>query len=102
MLLRDEEMPFSAPRAVLETLIAKGHRGSETGRWLDVGGGLGAFTHLVQRTLPGWSVALNEINPQSVAIAREILHLDVVDLEPETLSASGEKYDVISYISSFS
>lgn len=90
--------PYSAPQEALEAIIARAAGERETGFWLDVGGGLGAFLKLVRERKPGWRVRLNELNDVSVAFARDELGLDVVAADIDALRASGERYDVISAI----
>lgn len=89
---------YSAPLEVLEAIVERGSGGHAEGRWLDVGGGLGVFADFAARRLPGWSVALNEMNPRSAELAGELFGLDVLPSEPAVLAAEGKKYDVISSI----
>jgi len=93
-----ESTPFSAPRDVLEGIITKTTKGTSQGRWLDVGGGLGAFANLVQQLRPGWIVKLNEVNLQSISIARELFNFDVVTSDPQELFQSGKQFDVVSSV----
>lgn len=92
-----EGTPFSAPRDVLEEIIARTAT-TRSGAWLDVGGGLGAFARLVRERRPTWNVRLNESNPFSIRIARERLGLDVVTGDPDELLRRGERFDVISSV----
>lgn len=92
------ELPFSAPRAVLEEVIRRATEGKSKGAWLEVGGGLGAFAHLIQTQLPDWTVSLNEYNPQSIAIARESFDFEVVMDDPAELLRSGRSFDVVSSV----
>jgi SAM-dependent methyltransferase len=70
-----------------------------TGTWLDVGGGLGAFAHLIQKLKPRWQVKLNEFNPQSIAIARELFDFEIVTGNPSELFCTGQRFDVVSSVS---
>jgi len=89
---------FSAPLELLEELIVRGTRGQEEGAWLDVGGGLGVFANLVAQRAPRWSVSLNEMNPRSIELARELFGLDILPDDVATLAAAERKFDVISAI----
>src|ERR1700733_5557038 len=91
--------PFSAPRDVLETVVRYTTQGQATGTWLDVGGGLGAFARLVQELKPQWDVKLNELNPQSIAIARQLFDFEIVASDPAELLQKGRHFDVVSSIS---
>lgn len=93
-----EGSPYSAPRDVLEDIIDRSTMGRLSGDWLDVGGGLGAFADLVRQKRPQWRVMLNETNPQSIQIAHELFGLDILSDDPETLAASGKRFDVISSV----
>ncbi|MGA8078628.1 MAG: ATP-binding cassette domain-containing protein [Xanthobacteraceae bacterium] len=90
--------PFSAPREVLESVVQRVAGNRTTGSWLDVGGGLGAFARLIQRMRPNWRVTLNELNPQSIAIARELFDFDVIDADPTELLHQGQTFDVVSSV----
>jgi ABC-type polysaccharide/polyol phosphate transport system ATPase subunit/SAM-dependent methyltransferase len=94
---RGEGTPFSAPREVLEGIVAR-TAAARSGAWLDVGGGLGAFAQLVRQLRPGWRVKLNESNPFSVRVARERLGLDVVTGDLDALLRQDERFDVISSV----
>ncbi|KAB0675913.1 methyltransferase domain-containing protein [Aureimonas leprariae] len=98
--LRDQGIgsAYSAPVELLDALIAKGTGGRESGAWLDVGGGLGAFASLVSRRAPGWNVSLNEMNVKSIEIARDLLKLDVLPEDSAVLRAEGREFDVVSSI----
>jgi SAM-dependent methyltransferase len=89
---------YSAPLELLEELIVRGTRGQDEGSWLDVGGGLGVFANLVAQRVPGWKVSLNEMNPRSVELARELFGLDILTDDVAALVAAGRKFDVISAI----
>ena len=89
---------YSAPVELLEILIARGTDRRTGGTWLDVGGGLGVFANLVSQRAPGWKVSLNERNPRSVEIARELFDLDVLTDDVAALAAEGLPFDVISSI----
>lgn len=91
--------PYSAPPEVLTEIINRVTAGKTEGAWLDVGGGLGAFASLVRKRRPKWQVTLNESNPQSVAIAREIFALDILPDDPALLAESGQRFDVITSVS---
>lgn len=93
-----EGTPFSAPREILASIIDKATQGRAKGRWLDVGGGLGAFADLVQTMRPDWEVKLNEVNEQSIRIARDLFDFDVVTSDPEELRKANEQFDVVSSI----
>lgn len=90
--------PFSAPREVLRSVVHATTEGRSTGRWLDVGGGLGAFANLVRQMKPNWEVQLNEMNPQSISIARELFDFKVVSEDPAELFNGGELFDVVSSV----
>ncbi len=68
----------AAPVELLEEMIESAAGGREAGDWLDVGGGLGTVADLVRRRCPKWHVTLNEYNPRSCELARDIYGLDVV------------------------
>jgi SAM-dependent methyltransferase len=91
--------PFSAPREVLQAIVRRATRDRMAGNWLDVGGGLGAFAHLIRTLRPDWEVKLNEFNPQSVAIARELFDFEVVTGNPEELLREGRRFHVVSSVS---
>jgi SAM-dependent methyltransferase len=97
LLESGEGTPFSAPREVLQTIITQIAK-ENSGIWLDVGGGLGAFANLVRQMKPGWAVRLNESNPLSVRIAREQLGLEVVTEDAAALLLRDERFDVISSV----
>jgi SAM-dependent methyltransferase len=88
----------AAPLELIEQIIARATAGREAGDWLDVGGGLGTVAELVRRRCPDWRVALNEFNPRSVELAREIYGLDVLSSSALELSESNRRFDVISII----
>lgn len=90
--------PFSAPSDVLGQVVEQATGDAASGRWLDVGGGLGAFAALVKSKRPSWTVALNELNSESGAIARSLFDLEVLDGNPETLRAQGLLFDVVSSV----
>jgi len=94
-----EATPFSAPREVLERAVARMTHGQRAGRWLDVGGGIGTFANLVHTLNPKWTVKLNEFNPQSIAIARELFDFEIVNAEPRKLARLDERFDVVSSVS---
>ncbi|WP_186418063.1 ATP-binding cassette domain-containing protein [Bosea sp. CS1GBMeth4] len=90
--------PFSAPLEVLREIVDRATAGLQRGAWLDVGGGLGAFANLIQEMRPDWKVTLNELNPQSIEIARSLFNFDVVNDDPAKLLAAGERFDVVSSV----
>jgi len=90
--------PFSAPADVLEQIVEQVSGDIPSGRWLDVGGGLGAFAALVKSKRPHWTVALNELNRESGAIAKSLFDLEVLDGNPEMLRAQGLLFDVVSSV----
>ncbi len=89
----------AAPLELLEQMIAFASCGRETGDWLDVGGGLGTVADLARRRCPGWAVTLNEFNPRSLELAREIYGLDAVGSDARQLRRMPRRFDVISAIS---
>jgi SAM-dependent methyltransferase len=89
----------AAPIELLEEMIECAARGRDAGDWLDVGGGLGTVADLVQRRRPGWTVTLNEFNPRSLELAREIYGLVAVSNDARHLREMGCRYNVISAIS---
>jgi ABC-type polysaccharide/polyol phosphate transport system ATPase subunit/SAM-dependent methyltransferase len=91
--------PFSAPREVLQAIVRRATGDRKAGSWLDVGGGLGAFAHLIRTLRPYWEVKLNELNPQSIAIARELFDFEVVTGNPEELLREGRRFHVVSSVS---
>lgn len=99
-LLKDgAQTTLSAPEDALVEMIDRLAQGRRRGRWLDVGGGFGAFADLVRRHLPGWSVVLNDFNPRSCRIATDVLGLEAISGDVATIRASGRRFDVISAIS---
>jgi SAM-dependent methyltransferase len=89
----------AAPIELLEKMIECAAHGREAGDWLDVGGGLGTVADLVRRRRPGWTVTLNEFNPRSLELAREIYGLNAVSSDARHLREMGRRFDVISAIS---
>jgi SAM-dependent methyltransferase len=94
----DNEMPFSAPLDLLNRIIDCVAGSREHGAWLDAGGGLGALADLVRRKRPGWSVAVNDLNPRSIEIAKETFAIETVGDDAATLVRSGRRFDVLSAI----
>ncbi|RYF27844.1 MAG: methyltransferase domain-containing protein, partial [Comamonadaceae bacterium] len=90
--------PFSAPADVLAKIVENATGDVASGSWLDVGGGLGAFAGLVKSKRPDWTVALNELNPESGALAKSLFDLEVLDGDPQTLRAQGLLFDVVSSV----
>jgi SAM-dependent methyltransferase len=88
----------AAPIELLEKMIECAADGREAGDWLDVGGGLGTVADLVQRRRPGWTVTLNEFNPRSLQLAREIYGLHAVDNDVHQLRNMERRFDVISAV----
>ncbi len=89
----------AAPLELLEEMIECATAGRATGRWLDVGGGLGTVADLIRRRRPGWDVTLNEFNPRSVELAGEIYGLDVVTSDACELREAGRRFNAISAVS---
>jgi SAM-dependent methyltransferase len=89
----------AAPLELLEKMIDSAARGRAVGDWLDVGGGLGTVADLVRRRHPKWAVALNEFNPRSLQLAREIYGLDTIDNDALQLRNMERRFDVISAVS---
>lgn len=89
---------YSAPLDLLETLITRGIQGRTSGDWLDVGGGLGVFANLVAQRAPSWNVSLNEMDPQSIEIARDLFQLEVLPVDVTTLQAECRQFDVVSSV----
>lgn len=94
----EESTPFSAPRALLLDLIERHTRKKAHGRWLDAGGGIGAFANLVKQWVPGWEVTLNEFNPRSLEIAEELYGIKTSAKSAQDLFDHSEKFDVISSV----
>ena len=82
----------------MEAAICRASNERTTGTWLDVGGGLGAFAHLIRKIRPRWKVKLNEFNSQSIAIARELFDFEVVTGDLSELLRQDERFDVISSV----
>lgn len=95
---RGDANPYSAPRDVLEAVVNRSTQGKAHGEWLDVGGGIGVFAQLIKTLKPRWKVWLNEANPHSVAIARELYDLDIVTDDPQAMLEAGLSFDVISSV----
>jgi SAM-dependent methyltransferase len=89
----------AAPLELLEDVIQRAVHARAEGDWLDVGGGLGTVANLVRRRCPGWAVTLNEFNPRSIELAREIYGLDTVSSNAEELGKAPRRFDVISAVS---
>jgi len=70
-----------------------------SGKWLDVGGGIGSFLHLVQAKNSQYELFLNEWNENAADFAREHYNLNVLLDSPEELKGLGYSFDVISFIS---
>ena len=87
---------YSVPRDILHLVVQHVSSGTPRGRWLDVGGGIGAFAELIKTMVPSWDVFLNEFNPRSCELAAEIPGIAVVSDPPDRLAAAGVTYDVIS------
>lgn len=90
--------PYSAPMAELESIIDRTARSGDSGDWLDVGGGIGAFAALIARKRPNWTVTLNEFNPRSIEIAQSQFHIAATTDDAVQLAGQGKSYDVISFI----
>ncbi len=94
--------PFSAPEQLLRNVVDHATSGlTRPGRWLDVGGGIGAFANLILEMRPTWSVHLSELNQASLDIARRIFggKFETTSATPCELHKSGQRFDVISAIS---
>ncbi len=87
---------FSFPDGVLQRIIAHARTAASTGAWLEVGGGLGHFAHLIKETLPGWRVVLNDMNRDSQAFAAQVYGLEVIGGALESTAFDGQQFDVIS------
>jgi SAM-dependent methyltransferase len=90
---------YSAPAEILDEIIERSCSGRSTGKWLDVGGGIGAFASRIGEKLPTWEVFLNEHNRRSVELARDVLGVNVITSSLEELINLNKKFDVISAIS---
>jgi ABC-type polysaccharide/polyol phosphate transport system ATPase subunit/SAM-dependent methyltransferase len=90
--------PYSAPEDLLTSIIERTTEGIEHGKWLDVGGGIGAFASLVQNLRPGWDVSLNEFNQQSINIASELFNFNIVADNARDLAKSNAQFDVVSSV----
>lgn len=88
----------AAPAELLETMIESAAAGRQFGEWLEVGGGLGTVADLIRRRRPGWRVVLNEWNPRSTELAREIYGLEVVSSSADELRKADHRFDVISAV----
>lgn len=64
--------------------------------WLDVGGGIGVFVDQVRQQLPGATAYLNEMNLESLEIAKEIYDVNVINQTPDQMLEQGMSFDVIS------
>jgi SAM-dependent methyltransferase len=89
---------YSAPEDVLRAIIARGGEGRNSGSWLDVGGGIGAFASLISKDLPRWRVAINDYNPRSTELAKELFGTEILPADPQAIAAIGRQFDVISTI----
>lgn len=87
---------FSFPEPTLERIIAQVSAERPTGRWLEVGGGLGHFAHLAQTRLPAWQVSLNDMNRESLEFARQTYGLATIAGAPDSAAFVGQQFDVIS------
>jgi lipopolysaccharide transport system ATP-binding protein len=96
---RGAHSAYTAPADLLRAVVTQAAGSKSEGRWLDVGGGIGAFANLIRRMLPGWDVTLNEFNPRSLEIARELFSVATSGDNPKILMSRGEVFDVISAIS---
>ena len=88
----------AAPLGLIEPMITGATKGRKRGDWLDVGGGIGTVAELVRRRCPDWAIALNEFNPRSAELAREIYGLEILSNNASELSRSDRKFDIISFI----
>jgi SAM-dependent methyltransferase len=69
-----------------------------SGKWLDVGGGIGTFLHRARARFPGFRTYLSEMSRVSAEFARDHYGLTVLSDPPDTLRARGWQFDVISII----
>ena len=93
-----ESTPFSAPKEALIDVIHRVTLDIEQGSWLDVGGGIGTFCQLITGYKPEWTIKLNELNPQSIKIAKELFDFEVVTGSALELFEQGQQFDVVSSI----
>ncbi len=92
--------PFSAPVETLRGIVERATVDRPSGDWLEVGGGLGAFAGLIADMRPGWTVKLNEMNQESLNVARQVFaqKFEVTSLDADALQATGQRFDVISSV----
>jgi SAM-dependent methyltransferase len=88
----------AAPLDLLEGMITRTTAGRQPGDWLDVGGGLGTVADLVRKRRPAWTVTLNEFNPRSIELARQIYGLDAISNDAAQLQKMARRFDVISAV----
>lgn len=96
---RFDAATFSFPTPILERLIANAAQQRSTGRWLDVGGGIGALASLVARRLPEWTVLLHEVNEEAAGLAYPDPAFTVTSGSLAELGRGSERFDVVSSIS---
>lgn len=89
---------YSAPEDILQEIISTAAPPNTSGRWLEVGGGIGEFANLIAKERSTWTVQLNEHNSRSIDLAQSLFKLEVVAEDAEALFHAGECYDVISSI----
>ncbi len=94
----EQSTPFSAPRETLLEIIRHITVHKFSGRWLDVGGGLGAFANLIAQGAPSWDVMLNEFNLRSLEIAADQYKLKTTTSTADALFAQGERFDAITSV----
>lgn len=66
------------------------------GAWLDVGGGIGTFLHIVNKRFPLFKLYLNESNKTSAEFAKKYYGLEVLSTTVDSLKESGKKFDIIT------
>lgn len=90
-----ESMGASHYREVIGLISKYGNRGA----WLDVGGGIGTFLHLVKKQLPDFTLYLNETNEHAAGFARGHYGLNVLSFSPSEMIERGLHFNVITMLS---
>lgn len=98
VLREGAQSAFSAPKDVLVDIIRRTSAGRSRGSWLDVGGGIGVFGSFIANELPNWDISINEHNPRSNALAKELFGLNILSPDPKIIEMSGQRFDVITAI----
>lgn len=80
---------------IIDSILQK----KKTGRWLDVGGGIGSFLNMVRAANSNFELFLNESNENAADFAREHYKLNVLLDSPKELKTSGYHFDVITFMS---